>query len=756
MDSWIDKTVSHFRIDERIGTGGMAEIYRGVDLRLERPVALKFLPPQLSLDSEARRRLLAEARAASRLDHRNICTIYEVGEAENGTPFIAMACYEGETLSSMIARSPLPPRQAADIAAQVARGLDEAHRRGIVHRDIKPSNIMLTTGGEVKILDFGIAKPISDLRRNDGSVVLGTLGYMSPERLRGFAADARSDLWSLGVVLYKMVTGTLPWSDTGGERLQESILAAEPRRLPVTSADLGVLDRILQRALARDPVQRYQGAQQMQRDLEGPFDHEPTVPVVRRRTGATAAHPDGAIDDRPSLAVLPLADLSAEQDQEYLCSGITEELIFLLAGVSGLRVVSRESAFHSGRDDDVRQAGLRLGVGHVLQGSVRKAGARLRVTVRLQRLADGTCLWSEKYDRELEDLLELQEEIAGKITAALELTLMAAPAPKLSGEIRFAAYNLYLKGRFHWNRRNEDDLTTAIGYFEQAIEEEPLFARAYAGIADSHAMLAIYGASPPTETMPRAERAAERALELDERLAEVYTSRACIRSAYHWDFTGAEEDFQHALRLDPNYPTAHQWYANNCLIPRARFGEAFDQLRHAQELDPLSLPILVSFGLCLYFAERLEEAEAKFREALAIDDSFVRVHVFLGWTLRERGRPEGALAEMRRAFELSDDRPVVISALGHACALQGDERPARQLLDKLLKTAQQRFVSPTLMAQIHVALGEIETALTALELARRRRATDLIWLGVDPVFDPLRGEPRFHALLEEMGLGEAG
>lgn len=750
-----EQMISHYRVLKKLAKGGMGVVFKGMDTRLERPVALKFLPTDRLDEPSARQRFRQEAQAASRLDHPNICTIYSVEELPDGRMVIAMAFYEGQTLRQRMERSVLSCAEAAKLGLEVARGLAAAHDKSIVHRDIKPENLMLTDSGTVKILDFGVAKWAEGQGLTQVGKALGTTRYMAPEALRGREIDQRSDLWSLGVVLYEALAGKPPFT---GSVQSEQILAVlmdplEPLP-PREDALWSGLEAVVLRALQREPQERYQQAHEMVRDLEELLGGE-IVSVTPDQLGTRSFTTPKA---RQAVAVLPFEDLSPEADQEYFCAGLAEELMVALVRVPGVQVVSRTSAAKVAAEGlTPQEIGRKLDVVHLLEGSVRKAGARLRITVRLFDTVGGYQLWAERYDREMEDLFALQDEIAVSVTEALHVTLTGAvdapkgPAPPVDLE----SYNLYLRGRFFCNRRTESDLEKGIDFFRQALARDPAFGRAYAGLADSLALLGLYGAKDPRTVMPQALEAANRALELDSELAEVYVSRAAVRAVYDWDFPGALLDFQRALDRDPGYSTAHHWYATSFLLPLGRFDEGLQQLREAQRLDPLSMPVNVSVGLGHFFARRYGLAIEEYRKALDIDPNFGLGHFFLGQALLESGEVREAIGAFQSALVLSGQSPEMMAGLAAAYARAGDEEQATIKLEELALLRQTHYVSPVLVAQVMTALGKRDEALDLLEEAREQRSSDLIWLRVRPAFDGLREAPRFRNLLEALGLVEA-
>ena len=747
-------TISHFQILEKLGSGGMAVVYKALDVKLGRKVALKFLRGHTS--PMAAERLLREAQTASALDHPNICTVYEIGETADHRRFIAMAYYDGETLGERLERGPLKLDEAVGIALGVARGLDRAHRHGIVHQDVKPHNVMLLAGGEdsadgVKILDFGIAQLGGRPHGNPSAGVYGTISYMAPERLyKGHDPDPRSDVWSLGVLLYEMVGGENPFQRDDAYETAEAIRNQPYRVIASLREPEGAnLNALLSRTLEQDPAARYPDMASLVHDLEA---------LERLVSSKTHTQPvTGVLEESgPSIAVLPFADQSPRHDQEHLCFGIAEELVRLLTSSSRLKVApfmsTRQSAAGGGSPEEL---GRQLRVTTVLEGSVHKGGDRLRVVVRLVRVRDGRCIWSEKYDRQFEDLFDIQDEIAEKIVLALEITLMGKPESRRGGA-DLEAYNFLLKGRYYWNKRTEEDTEKGITFFRQAIGRDAGYARAWAGLADSYAMQGIYGWLKPEDVMPRAREAAEKALANDPAAADVFASRAAVRAVYQWDFAGAESDFERAIELDPGYAIAYQWYAMNTLLPLGRFDEAWQRLGEAHELDPLSLPITASKGIYLYYLRRYDDAIAELEKALEIDTSFVPAHLFMSHCYAGLGRFDDARRELEEAEVLAGERPDILAALGQILAATGAADEVKQVLDRLYRAGRKRYVSPSLRAQVYLALDRPRVALDALKAAFNVRAADLVWLGLNPFFESLHREGDFEMMLVMIGIGAHG
>jgi serine/threonine protein kinase/tetratricopeptide (TPR) repeat protein len=748
----IGQTISHYRILSKLGEGGMGVVYKAEDLKLRRTVALKFLPPESTRDPKAKTRFIYEAQVASALDHPNVCTIYEIDETGDGRLFIAMACYEGETLKKRIARGPLPLEEALDIAKQVAQGLAKAHEQEIVHRDIKPANIFITNDGMVKIVDFGLAKLERGARLTRVGTTVGTAAYMSPEQAKGEKVDQRTDVWATGVVLYEMLAGQLPFKGDLDQVVIYSILNREPQALaaarPGLSADL---EQIVFKALAKSPEQRYQLMKELIADLgslmEGTkLDITATSPLAEPLP--------------PSIAVLPFKNLSADKEQDYFCDGIAEEIISALTHIEDLRVVARSSAFaFRGKETDIRQIGRKLNVQTLLEGSVRRAGNRVRITAQLVSVTDGFHLWSEKYDRDIgelccpEDIFTIQDEISLAIVDKLKVKLLTREKTRLVMRHTddLDAYNLYLKGRYFWNKRTDEGAKKAVGYFEQAIAKDSNYALAYVGLADSYIMLQDYSFVSPQEVLPRAKEAVRKALELNNTLAEARTSLALILFR-EWDCQGAEEEFKRAIELNRNYATAHHWYALG-LVSMGRFDEAIAEMERACVLDPLSLVISRNYGLVLMHARRYDQAEKQLRKTLEMESAFSFVHAFLGAVYVQMGRFEDALRELEKEKEIQKGPNIQVEAWeGIAYAKMGEKRKARKILTHLLEQAERKYIPPIFMASLCFALGENDRGFQWLYRGYEEHDSTLLEIGVDATFDDMRSDPRFVDLLTKIGL----
>jgi serine/threonine-protein kinase len=745
--------VSHYKIEKKIGAGGMGEVYLAEDTKLNRRVALKFLPAQFASDEEFKVRFQREAQAAAALNHPNIVTVYEVAEYQN-RPYMAMEYVEGRSLKELIAEATLAVDEIVNYAVQMCDALAKAHTADIIHRDIKSHNVLIDRDGRVRVLDFGLVKLKREMMLTQVGTVVGTAAYMSPEQAKGEEVDHRTDIWSLGVVLYEMITGQMPFKGEHDQAVIYSILNTDPR--PITSFRPKLpteLEDIVRKSLARSAEERYQKTEDLLADLTSLRDafKSGSTRTLRATAGLS-----------PSIAVLPFKNLSADKEQDYFCDGVAEEIISALTHVEGLRVVARTSAFSfRGEKRDIREIGRKLNVGSVLEGSVRKAGNRLRITAQLVDVADGYHLWSERYDRDIgemccpEDIFSIQDEISLAVVGKLKVKLLGGEKTKVLKRYTddLDAYDLYLKGRYFWNLRTEESLKKSIDYFNQAIEKDPGYALAYAGLADSHVTLQDYSSVSPKVTLPKAKEAAYEALEIDSTLAEAHNSLAQVMFR-EWDWEGAEREHKRAIELNPNYATAHHWYAL-VLAYAARFDEAIAEMKRAWELDPLSLIINRNLGLVLYFARRYDKATEQLQKTLEMDPSFSLAHASLGLAYLQKSMYREALMELQKESDIRKGSDAVVETWkGIAYVKAGKKSEAQRILDDLLKRAKQVYVSPVLFAILYFALGEKDLGFKLLDLAYNERDSRLLELQVTPEFDSVRTDPRFVALLKKVGLEE--
>ncbi len=732
-------TISHYEILEKIGEGGMGIVYRATDTRLNRPVALKFLREDAVGNGDHKARFVREAQAAAALDHPNICTVYEIGE-EADQIFISMSYIRGVGLDRVIQTVPLAPEAAVDIAIQIARGLNVAHEKGIYHCDIKASNIMLTGSHQVRITDFGLAR-IADEIESRRPTTPGTMAYMSPEQVRGDAVDHRTDIWSLGVCMYEMLTGELPFSDDYPDAVFYTIVNEQPKLLSALRPGIpSRLERLVARAMSKHADDRFQSMTEIEDELN----------IVRRELKVGPSHTPGS--EPPSIAVLPFSDMSPDGDQEFFCDGISEEIINALNQVDGLRVVARTSAFaFKGRNEDIREIGRSLDVTSILEGSVRKSGQTVRITAQLIHVEDGFHLWSERFDRQMEDIFAIQDEIAQTIVRMLEV--------KLVGERRalvrrytdnLDAYTSYLQGRYYWNKRTEDGLEKGLSFFEQAIAKDPEYALAYAGLADSYNLLGFYGVAPPKEVYPRAEEAAQKALQMDGTMAEAYASLAFARMFYDWDWPGAEEAFRQAIELNPGCSTAHHWYAEYMVLV-GRGQDAAAQSKKALESDPLSLIINTLLGWVPYYERRYDEAINQLHRTLEMDPSFVPAHFFLGLSFVQTSVFDEAVAEFQHGESLFGESTLLVVVQGYAHAMAGDQEKAEAILDEVNRLSNGRYIQPYYTAAVYAALGDKDRTFEWLGRACEDRDTWVAFLGVDPIWDDIRSDERFMRLEERVG-----
>ncbi len=741
--------LGRYEIIDLLGHGGMGEVYRASDKRLNRIVAIKTLRPRWTHDPDARARFEREARAVAALSHPNIIAIHDVGDAA-GVVYVVTEFLAGSTLATHLKAGALPPETAREYALQLASGLAAAHAKGILHRDLKPANVFVTSEGRVKILDFGLASIASgaeedeeetrvDVRTNPGAMI-GTPAYMSPEQMRHQEVDQRGDLFAFGAVLYEMLSGERPFGGASVADVMTAVLTSDPRPFEHPDPLAACLERIALRCLEKLPDLRYQSAVEIVAAIGA---NEPPAPPAAPGRPAPPT----------SVAVLPFADLSADQHLGYLCDGLAEEIISGLSSLPGLRVAARTSAFQfRGKAEDVRRIGRTLGVGTVLEGSIRSAGTRLRIATQLVDVAGGYHVWSERFDREAGDVFAIEDEIAAAVVEALRGKVAGSAGVLARGTSDVEAYTLYLKGRHHWNKRTEDSLRTAATLFQATIDRDPVFAQAYGGLADVFVTLGLYGAALPLDVMPKARAAARQALAISTRVIGATATLATVAAVYDWDWAEADRLFAQAAAADPDHPTTHHWHATNGLLPQARFKDADAALARALELDPLSLIISVSLGLSAFFARRYEDAVRRFAGSLDLDASFAMGHFFLGQTLTELGRHDEAIAALERADALRGGSPETRASLGHAHARAGHADQAREALGSLEALGQTRYVSPVLLATVRAGLGEAEASLDALERAESVRSAELVWSGVRPAFASLHQAPRFSALCARIGV----
>ena len=760
-----------YTVQRELGHGGMATVYLAHDVKHDRPVALKVLHPNLAATLGAER-FLREIRLAARLQHPNILPVHDSGEADAATGaarvlWFSMPFVEGESLRERLRRDvQLPVEEAVGIAREVAEALDYAHAHGVVHRDIKPENILLSGypprdrgaagGWHALVADFGIARALAggatgragDQLTQTG-LAIGTPAYMSPEQASGERqVDGRSDVYSLGCVLYEMLVGEPPFTGPTAQaiitkRFTDPVPSVRRTRRQIAPA----LEQTVTRCLATVPADRYPTAGALaetlrSRDVTFSGENLPTMP----------APPPAA----QSIAVLPFANLSADPENEYFADGMTDELINALAKVSGLHVVSRTSAFaFKGKLEDIRAIGERLQVRTVLEGSVRRAGRRLRLSAQLINVADGYLLWSDTYDRDAEDVFAIQDEISRAIVGALQVRLFGQQQAVLVKPPTddLEAYTLYLKGRHFWNRRTEQDLRRGLDYFEQALARDPKYALAHAGVADSYAILGFYSALPPTEAFPNAKAASLRALAIEPNLAEAHPALAYVAMYYDWDWLLAERESRLAIQLNPGYATAHQWYGN-FLVVLGRFQDSLDEFSKAVALDPLSPLKLGALGWSYYFARRYEEAAAQCRRALELDPSYVVAHLWLGLAYEQLATFDQAVAEFEEAARIAGRSVASLGFLGHGYAVAGREREARSILNELMQRRANYYVSAYDLAVIHLGLGDSDSATDWLQRAFDERAHQMAWIKVDPRLDPLRATASFNRLLERMKLAD--
>lgn len=830
--------IGRYEIRSKIGEGGMGEVYLAQDTELERTVALKVLPGDVAADQQRMNRFVQEAKAVSALNHPNILTIHEIGQAAD-THFIATEFIDGETLRQHTVAAQLNLDETLDIAIQIASALAVAHEAGITHRDIKPENIMLRRRDSiVKVLDFGLAKLAASessgidneaatkaLFKTDPGTVMGTVLYMSPEQARGIAVDGRTDLFSLGVVLYEMVASHLPFAGNNTNEIISAILSREqPAPLARFAHDVPAeLDRIVSKALAKDREERYQSAKDLLIDLKRlkqrlafeaeqarsqPPDANPAMPaatsyehvainsasgsaastanlaaaattsraryqsseIKRHQRGVIAAlatvvlvavavvafylysvRAGKAID---SVAVLPFVNTGGDSNTEYLSDGISETLINSLTQLQQLRVVARHTAFrYKGKEIDPQTVGRELNVRAVLMGRVRQLGDTLNIQVDLVDVTTGAQLWGNDYERKISDVLAVKQEIAREVTEKLRLRLSGDEQQQLikRDTTNAEAYRLYLLGRVHWNKFTEDGFRKSIEYFKQAVEKDPAYALAYSGLADSYSLLGELSVAPPKDSFPQARAYAEKALVLDETLADAHLSLGIVKLLYEWDWPGAEKELRRAKELDPSNPQVYHFYGHY-LQSVGRMDEAINETKRGVELDPTSLILNAELGWAYYCGRKYDQAIAQDRKTLGLDPNFVYSSWVIAQSYEQTGRYQEAVAELKRARTIDANWPYIFAELGYAYAVSGERSEAEKTLQQLKERAAREYIDAILIANIYVGLGQKDQAFGWLEKAYQERSGLMPWLKGEPKWDPLRGDARFADLLRRIGL----
>ncbi len=758
-----------------LGTGGMGEVYRARDSRLDRDVAIKILPERLAHDPQALTRFERESKAVAALSHPNILAIYDIG-SETGITYAVTELLEGETLRSRLSRGALDWRKAVEFGIAIADGLSAAHAKGIIHRDLKPENIFVTEDGRVKILDFGLARSTAASTAEkaeaqtvtEEGVILGTVGYMSPEQVRGAPADARSDIFSLGCVLYEMIAGKRAFSRETSAQTMAAILEVQPAEFSTRGKQIPPgLENVIAHCLEKNPQERFHSAHDLALALRGTLGGSQTrkqLPVrwiaaclaVIALAAAVYWFASRASRATPidSLAVMPFVNVGADPNTEYLSDGITENLINNLSQLPKLRVVPRTLVLsYKGKEMDPRKVGRDLNVRAILTGRVVQRGDSLNIQTELVDVGEVAQLWGQQYNRKFTEILAVQEEIAKRVSEKLHLRTTSEEQQRLAKRSteNAEAYQLYLKGRYYWNRRTADLLKKANEYFQQAIEKDPGYGLAYAGLAQSYALFSYYGVLPPVESCPKAKAAGMKALEIDENLGDAHAALGRIKMFCEWDWLGSEREFKRALEINPNDGTARQWYGEYLLV-MGRLEESIAENRRALEAEPLSLIISAGLGITLHYARHYDQAIEQLRKTIDMDRSFVPTHLYLGWVYEQKAMFAEAIAEFRQALSPSGDDPRVVSDLGHAYAISGQRKMAEDSLARLKEQSKQRYVTPSEIAVVYAGLKETDQTFKYLEMAYEDRSERLIKLRIDPRFDGIRDDPRYHDILRRMHL----
>ena len=808
----IPEAIGHYRVIKKLGAGGMGAVYLALDTKLDRKVAIKLLHPEFNSDEHFKKRQLREAQAVAKLDHPNICSVYDVNEIDSFT-FIVMQYIEGESLADKMDQEPLGLSRALALVEQAAEGLSEAHAHGIVHRDVKPQNMMITPRGQLKLLDFGLAKQVNpgdpvdseaptETLLSQPGLIVGTMPYMSPEQVKGEPLEASSDIFSLGVTLYEMLAGKHPFKDQSAAVTMSRILLGEPIPTDQFHAQVSPeLEALLRKMLSKDRETRYQNAQEFLADLRqlpaklSAGDSRAHIPsleksseiissenwagnllskVQRHKWAVLAAVLAVALsvfaiyrwtssEHLDSLAILPFTyvsndpQLMANADREYLSDGLTESIINNLSQLENLKVIARSSVFrYKGKNvDDVQGIGRELNVRAVLTGKIIQAGDELTIQVALTDVQGNRSIWGETYQRKTADIQSVQREIARNVSEKLRLKLTGADETQLakadtqSGE----AYEAYLKGRYHWNKRTDEGFKKAIGYFQDAITKDGSYALAYTGLADCYTLRSDYGFLDPKEGYALAKGAVTLALKNDESLAEAHTSLASIKAVTDWDWQGAENEYRRAIELNPKYATAHHWYAAQLLL-QGRLSEALQEIKTAQQLDPLSLGINKDYAVILLYAGDYEKALEQCRKTLEIEPDFHMMSTYIAQIYELQQKYLLAIEELERAHAAAPKDGEITYGLGQAYALMGRKAEALKISEELNQPTKQNVYLPKEAAYLYVLLGDKERAIAILEKAAEDHYMAVAELNADPRFTELRNDPRIRGILQKIRLSE--
>ncbi|HKO45220.1 MAG TPA: protein kinase [Pyrinomonadaceae bacterium] len=808
----IPESIGHYRVIKKLGAGGMGAVYLALDTKLDRKVAIKLLHPEFNSDEHFKKRQLREAQAVAKLDHPNICSVFDVNEVDSFT-FIVMQYIDGESLADKMDQAPLGLGRALELVEQAAEGLAEAHAHGIVHRDVKPQNMMITPRGQLKLLDFGLAKQVNpgdpvdseaptETLLSQPGLIVGTMPYMSPEQVKGEPLEASSDIFSLGVTLYEMLAGKHPFKDQSAAVTMSRILLGEPIPTDQFQAQVSPeLESLLSKMLSKDKESRYQNAHEFLVDLRqlparlsstesrapttSPGKPSETISsnpaaagilskVQRHKWVALAAVLAVALvvfavnqwtssDRLDSLAILPFAYVSndpllmANADREYLSDGLTESVINNLSQLENLKVIARSSVFrYKGRNvDDVQAIGRELNVRAVLTGKIIQTGDELTIQVALTDVEGNRSIWGETYQRKTADIQSVQREIARNVSEELRLKLTGADETQLakadtqSGE----AYEAYLKGRYHWNKRTDEGFKKAVGYFQDAITKDGSYALAYTGLADCYTLRSDYGFLDPKEGYALAKGAVTLALKYDESLAEAHTSLASIKAVTEWDWQGAENEYRRAIELNPKYATAHHWYAAQLLL-QGRLNEALQEIKIAQQLDPLSLGINKDYAVILLYAGDYEKALEQCRKTLEIEPDFHMMSTYIAQIYELQQKYPLAIAELERAHAAAPEDGEIAYGLGQAYAIMGRKAEAQKFIDELNQPSKQNVYLPKEAAYLYALLGDKERAIAILEKAAEDHYMAVAELKVDPRFTELRNDSRVRSILQKIRLSE--